>query len=436
MATWKKVIVSGSGICELDNETGFITSGDLAASVSGSSDAARTNLNSITADETAQLLNIDSVTISNTQWGYLGGQDQSVATTAAVQFTNVTASLQGNVVGNVTGNVTGTADSASVLANARAFTTTGDVVLASANFDGSANFTTTATIQANAVDSDEIADGAIDPVHFSTAAGTAVSGAFTAASSSIATDIAALTAATYDLDFAGDSGTGTITNAETFTVAGGTNLTSVASGNGLTVNLDANINLNSVTASLQGNVVGNVTGNVTGDVTGDVTGNADTATTTTGTSTGQGLVTVGTNTNIDLGLTTTANPTFADLTVTGNLTVEGTRTELNVANLNVEDQFILLNSGSTSGDSGIIFGGTGNGVANAGHSIFIDDSDGDGATFGFAENLAHDASTGGAPTSKLGNIESSTSVPSSAPTFQGVGTIHIKTDTEDIYIYS
>ena len=124
------------------------------------------------------------------------------------------------------------------------------------------------------------------------------------------------------------------------------------------------------------------------------------------------------------------------MTLTGDLAVQGTKTELNVANLNVEDQFILLNSGSTSGDSGIIFGGTGNGVANSGHAIFVDDSDNDGATFGYASNLAHDVSTGGAPVSKLGNIESSTSNPSAAPTFQGVGTIHIKTDTEDIWIYA
>jgi len=50
------------------------------------------------------------------------------------------------------GPLTGNADTATALATARAFTTTGDVVLASVNFDGSGNFTTTATIQANAVE--------------------------------------------------------------------------------------------------------------------------------------------------------------------------------------------------------------------------------------------------------------------------------------------
>ena len=64
----------------------------------------------------------------------------------------LTGNVTGNVTGDVTGDVTGNADTATALATARAFTTTGDVVLASANFDGSGNFTTTATIQANAVE--------------------------------------------------------------------------------------------------------------------------------------------------------------------------------------------------------------------------------------------------------------------------------------------
>jgi len=55
---------------------------------------------------------------------------------------------------NTSGNqdTSGNAATATALETARSFTTTGDVVLASANFDGSANFTTTATIQANAVE--------------------------------------------------------------------------------------------------------------------------------------------------------------------------------------------------------------------------------------------------------------------------------------------
>ena len=42
-------------------------------------------------------------------------------------------------------------------------------------------------------------------------------------------------AASYDLDIAGDSGTGVITNVETFTIAGGTGISTVMSGNTLTI---------------------------------------------------------------------------------------------------------------------------------------------------------------------------------------------------------
>jgi hypothetical protein len=63
------------------------------------------------------------------------------------------------------------------------------------------------------------------------------------------------------LNFAGDSGTGNVDLlADTLTIAGGTNLTTSVSGDTLTVDLDANISLTSVTADT---FTGNLTGNVT-----------------------------------------------------------------------------------------------------------------------------------------------------------------------------
>ena len=56
---------------------------------------------------------------------------------------------------------------------------------------------------------------------------------------------------------------------------------------------------------------------------------------------------------------TNSNVNFNNLVVAGDLTVSGTRTELNVTNLNVEDKYMLLNSGSNSADTGIIFGESG-----------------------------------------------------------------------------
>ena len=53
---------------------------------------------------------------------------------------------------------------------------------------------------------------------------------------------------------------------------------------------------------------------------------------------------------------TNSNVTHNNLTLTGNLDVQGTTTTLHTANLNIEDKFILLASGSeTTVDAGIIF---------------------------------------------------------------------------------
>ena len=61
-----------------------------------------TEISNLTAGEGAQLENIDSVTISNTQWGYLGSQDQAVATTNSPTFNNLTLSGDLTVQGTTT----------------------------------------------------------------------------------------------------------------------------------------------------------------------------------------------------------------------------------------------------------------------------------------------------------------------------------------------
>ena len=71
------------------------------------------------------------------------------------------------------------------------------------------------------------------------------------------------------------------------------------------------------------------------------------------------------------GADVTGNSTFAnDVTVTGDLIVNGDTVSLNTTNLNIEDQFILLDSGSAGNtDNGIVFA---SGSANAGDSLFYD----------------------------------------------------------------
>ena len=135
-------------------------------------------------------------------------------------------------------------------------------------------------------------------------------------------------------------------------------------------------------------------------------------------------------------LSETSDPTFNDLqvngeaTIEGDLTVKGTTTSVNTTNLLVEDKFALFASGSTAvTDGGVIIQAA---------------ADGSGKALGYSQansrwslqgSLAHDATTFSSIDAFLGTVETSTAIPSTAPVY-GVGTIHVKTDTEDIYIYS
>ena len=100
--------------------------------------------------------------------------------------------------------------------------------------------------------------------------------------------------------------------------------------------------------------------------------------------------------------------------------------------LDLED--LSGNSGSNSGDAGIVFGGAGGSTINTGDGIFYKDSD---SVFAYGENIASDA-TSATAASKLGNIQTAAGNPTldAAPTFQGVGSIAVNTSDEGIWIFS
>ena len=115
-----------------------------------------------------------------------------------------------------------------------------------------------------------------------------------------------------DLDFQGDSG-GALSidlDSETLDIAGGTNITTVGSGNELTVNLDATLTgLTSVTSTTLTDGTATMTG-------GALTGVTD--------------------------VTTSGN-----MIVGGNLTVSGTTTSVNSTNTTIADTLVVLQSGLT-----------------------------------------------------------------------------------------
>jgi cytoskeletal protein CcmA (bactofilin family) len=167
--------------------------------------------------------------------------------------------------GGFVGNLTGNADTATTLQTSRNFQVTGDASSAAVSFNGSANVGLAITLANTAVtagsygSSTQIPTFTVDSKGRLTAAGTASVGAA--------------------LTVTGDSGSETINFLnESLAISGGTNLTSSAAGNAVTINLDNNISLTSVVASgvvtatsgFSGNLTGNVTGNVTGNLTGEV----------------------------------------------------------------------------------------------------------------------------------------------------------------------
>ena len=234
---------------------------------------------------------------------------------------------------NSTGNqdTSGNAATATALATSRNFSITGDGTAANVGFDGSGNVALSLVLasgsvghgqlEADAVDGAKIADNAIANEHL---ADSAVGNAELAANA--------------------------VTNAK------------VAS-NAAIAHTKIDFDGSTILSGSAGVAMG-----------GDISGNADNATVTAvqGVSLTSGeasqLANIGSTTisaaqwgyvgSMDQDVSAAANPRFGDLTV-ANLTVTGTQTELQVTNLNVEDQFILVNSGSAAQDAGLVFAGQG-----------------------------------------------------------------------------
>lgn len=70
--------------------TGNVDGRDVSADGTNLDTILATGVQDLTSTEVDQLENIDSVTISNTQWGYLGALDQGLTTTSDVQFDDIT----------------------------------------------------------------------------------------------------------------------------------------------------------------------------------------------------------------------------------------------------------------------------------------------------------------------------------------------------------
>ena len=409
---WKKIVVSGS-TAQLStlNVDSSIEASTLSGSFSGSYVGNGSGLTNLTIAQTATAVsNFTSQTSVTTNHNF-----DTKNVTVQVYNSDDELIIPASVTTTDADNVTTTFDTA----------TSGRVVVAKGGHivSGSVEYVNIANKPTLVSSSAQIA---VD-----------ISGSFVSASDALGTRIDNITST---FDIAGDAGSNdTVTTGETLTFTGDNSITTTISNNTVTFTIGDGI----VSSSAQ--TIANVAAGGAGIVSasagianlgaGIVSGSSIA-------SSAQGEVALTTNgvaaAAVDLGLKTDDDVTFASVTTTGNVTiagdlnVTGDTIQAQVTNLNVEDKFILLNSGSTSGDAGIVFGGAGGSTANTGDGIFYDDSD---SVFAYAENIASNATTA-TNASKLGNIEVASSNPSSAPTFQGIGTIHINDSDEGIWIYS
>ena len=370
MATWKKVIVSGSGVSQLSNDSNYLTTsgdggsltnltfGNITGRQEGVEDivggliVGGTNITA-TYDDGAGTLTIDAdltgditgVTAGN---GLTGGGTSGDLTINVVGGDGITANADEIevTVDDSTIELSASDGSGAVRVKALGIDT---AQLAADAVDGT-------KIADDAIDSEHIADGAIDTAHIGddqvTAAkldDTGVSaGSYgsTTAVPVITVDAqgrltAASTAAiATSFDVSADSGTtDTVAGGETLNFAGGVGVSTTVSDNNIQIDIaDGIVSGSTYSSPSQGTLRATING---------------------------------ANSEVDLGLQTGDSPEFAgltvsgDATVTGDLTVQGTMTTLSTTNTAIKDKFILLNSGSANPDEGglVIDAGSGTGPA-------------------------------------------------------------------------
>lgn len=127
-----------------------------------------------------------------------------------------------------------------------------------------------------------------------------------------------------------------------------------------------------------------------------------------------------------------------DATISGDLTVAGTASFSNTTSLLIADKFALLASGSTSlTDGGIIIQNAAGGIGTA---FYLEaSSTGTYGRFAITGSL-HAGANSATPDEFMVTVKQAAGVPSAAPTFgdtgNGYGNMYINSSTSDIFIYA
>ena len=437
MASWKKVIVSGS-TAEL---AGLTLSGDLT--VAGG-DITLGSTSIFSGGDTTSLNNIDALD-ATTEATIEAAIDTLSNLTAASSLATV-GTLNSGAISSGFGNIDNGTSTLNT-GNATVDTLINDSAVGSSHItgsftgsfigDGSGLTGVTAAVDIDSLSAQSIAQ--TDLLIFSDA-GTESKITFSDFEDSIFGNVSgdATVAAGGALTIAADSVEGTMLNtnaADTSTIELSSDTLSVLKvPNALTVD-NATIALNSgTTFDGSGAVTISVKdGGIDADaLAAAVAGNGLTGGGGSALAVGAGTgVTVNAN-DIAIGqaIGTGDSPTFTNLTLSGDLTVNGSTTTVNTANLLVEDRFILVNSGSNAtGDGGLVVG---SGSLQSG-STFIWDDSADRWGTQHDTQLKHDATTS-APEA-YASLYVLTANTGSA-TYTVKGNMKIDDTTGDIFIYS
>jgi len=435
MAEWKKVVVSGSDISQLSNDSNYLTSGGSGAALTGSFTGSfigdGSNLTGLPAAAIATYNNAaDNRVITSVNSSTVQGE-------ANLTFDGSTLGVTGDIT------VTGTVDGVDVAQLETDFNTLEGktLVSGSSQIDG-------ASITNNTVNFGGVSvalNGSDTTPAFNLSDATAYPGdsSLTTLGTVTAGDVSAILpsgtvsgSAQVFSDVSGDitiasNGTATI---QANSVALGTDTTgdyvqSLGSGTGVTIGSNSGEGSQPTIAVDYGSSANNaVEGNTTITLT-QTAGEIDI--------TGTPAQALGGAPSYTIGLadTISGDRTFSGdtITISNDLVVQGTASFQNTTNLQVADQFILLNSGSTTDNSpggfvvqqdtqdiGVLFGYDAAAASNAGR-------------FGVTSSFAADSTTFTADAYVAMVIDEDASQTDIA-LYQQRGNIKIDT-SDDIYIY-
>lgn len=419
MATWKKIVVSGSDISQLNNDASYLTEATAQNAIRAFATASF-NGTELLADSWKDNLTFASSSGDGLNISADAGSDTLTFSLDAIPNSSLeNSTISGKALGTTLDNLT--VDNDTLQLNS------------GTTYNGSA--ARTISIKDGGVDTAAIADS------LGTLGENSFTGSFTGSFVGDGTGLTNISADTLSNSLTDGNGISDFTfdgsSAQTVSVeADGGTLTVGASGVKVS---DNGITATQINTSVAGTGLSGGGGTALSVDYGSTSGTAvqgNTTITVNGTTneidiTGTAAQALGGAPSYTIGLADSigGDRTFQNnVTITGDLTVNGTTTTLNTNNLNVEDQFIYAASGSSTVDGGLLV--QSGSTTGQGSAIYHDATD---ERWSVAKSVAADA-TAVTPLQYLVTAKLEASNPTAGQGDYGVGEVWINTSTEEVFI--